>query len=158
METHWKKWGSGERDSRLASLADPSLCHGQQGCKAPVTHSPEPQSLPFHDRQESSQTMSPSKAPPLVAPVRYLTTVIKKVTSTCVPVVLRGGAFGKSVGLNEDMRVVFMMALVALYKEGKCSELVHWFCLTTQRPIPDLQPDVSKCWLHAARVPSLQES
>lgn len=69
--------------------------------------------------------MSPSKSPPLVAPVRYLTTMIRKVTSVPVPVVLRGGAFGKSVGLNEDMRVVFMMALVALYKEGKCSELVY---------------------------------
>lgn len=73
-------------------------------------------------------------------------------------VLLRDGTFRKSVGLNEDMRVVFMMALVALYKEGKRSELVHWFCLTTQRPIPGLQPDVSKCWIPAARVPSLQES
>lgn len=69
--------------------------------------------------------MSPSKSPPLVAPIRYLTTVMRMVTSACVPVVLRGGAFGKSVGLNEDVRVMFMMALVALYKEGKQSELVH---------------------------------
>lgn len=78
------------------------------------------------------QTMSPSRSPPLVAPIRYLTTVMRTVMSACVPVVLRGGAFGKTVGLNEDMRVMFMMALVALYKEGKQSELVHWFCLTTQ--------------------------
>lgn len=102
--------------------------------------------------------MSPNKSLPLVAPIRYLTTVMRKVTSARVPMVLRGGTFGKSIGLNEDMRVVFMMALVALYKEGKQSELVHCVCLTTQQPIPDLQQDLSKCWLHAARVPSLQES
>lgn len=46
-------------------------------------------------------------------------------------VVLRDRTLGKLLGLNEDMRMVFMMASVALYEEETRSELAHWFCLTT---------------------------